>query len=491
MQKSSRKIYWNPKQIAFLQARQQYKTFLAGRAAGKSTVIAGQMYMRIRELPRGKIFLSSTTYNQILTKTLPAIEGKLNEFGLKEGKHYVVGKKPPAHFALPYQPPRKYENILSLWQGSAIEYLSLDRPDLARGGSYCAGDVDEAALVDKEHYTKVLLPSVRGFRHKFTSDLYRNVNLYTSIPWKPSGYWILDFEEKAKANPDMYAFIEASAWDNVEVLGEDYLKGLEAELPYLEYLVEVLNKRIKRAERPFYHRFNPDIHGYTVQYLYGEGDRGIITNGVADPNYNPKELLDISFDFSGWFNCASAWQGRKAGGRQYEFCLHQFFVKAEEGKIAELCDTITSHYAKHEAKLVRIWGEPRGHDPKADTTETLYSQIKRHFEAKGWRVEIRVGKIQEKQHKERNTLMNEILSEANPHLPIMRWNEITCKDYMIAMQVTKVTEDYKKDKGKERDRMFAQEHAPHFTDTGDYYISQKYGLRAKQGMRPAMSAYSR
>jgi hypothetical protein len=477
MQNSRKYIYWNPKQIAFLNAQQRFKTFLGGRGSGKSTVIAGETRLRMQEMPRAKFFLSSTTYNQILTKTLPAIEAKLMEMGFEENVHYVVGKRPLPSFALPYQPPRKYENTMSFFNGYCIEFLSLDRPDLARGGSYQGGDIDEAALVQKEHFTKVLLPSVRGFRHRFTSHRFGQVNKYTSIPWKPSGYWILEDEQKALSEPHKYLWLESTAWDNVEVLGEEFIRDLERELPYLEYLVEVMNQRIRKTDLAFYHRFDPDRHSYSVKYLYGQGERGVLTAGIRDQHYRYNELLDISFDFSGWFNCATVWQQGRIDKSAAEFCLSQFYVKEDEGRIAELVDKICAHYKGHEFRLARLWGEPRGHDKKADTRESIYDQIASRFQKNGWKTEIRVSAGQVKKHKERNYLMNSILAEDNPKMPLIRFNQETCKDAIIAMQVAEVKDDFQKNKSKEKDRAYPQEHATHFTDTIDYYFSQKHGWK--------------
>jgi hypothetical protein len=85
--------------------------------------------------------------------------------------------------------------------------------------------------------------------------------------------------------------------------------------------------------------------------------------------------------------------------------------------------------------------------------------------------------------------MNEVFAETNPLLPILRFNDENCKDAIISMQVTGVRDDYKKDKSKESDRAFPQEHAPHFTDTCDYYIMQKHGHRVgMRASRPALSA---
>ena len=478
-----RPVYWNEKQIQFFQSRQRIKIFLGGRGSGKTTCEGGAQYQLAKEMPRSKGFLSSTTYNQLLTKTLPAIEGKWQEMGFEEGVDYVVGKRPPKTFETPLQPPRKYDNIISWSNGRCLELLSMDRPDLARGGSYTDGAVDEAALVPHEHVNRVLLPSLRGFRFNFNTHLYRNFRAYTSIPWKPSGYWIFEYEDKAKAEPDKYLFLESTAWDNVDVLGREYIETLEEELPYLEFLVEVMNQRVRKVRDAFYHTFDADRHSYTVRYLYGEGERGIITNGVADPNYKPDHLLDLTFDFSGWFNCATVWQEGSMQKRKVEYCLHQFFVKEDEGKVAELIDKICTHYMAHRFKLARIWGEPRGHDRRPDSHDTIYDSISKRFIKNGWKVEVRVPAGQVKEHKVRSYFMNDLFSEDNPALPLVRFNDQTCKDVIIAMQVTGSKEDYKKDKSKERDRAFPQEHAPHFTDGADYYLMQKHGWRVSNKSR--------
>ncbi len=489
----SRNVYWNPKQLEFLRAIKPYKMFLGGRGSGKTTTEGGEQYRNMSEMPRSKGFLASSTYVQLLNSTLPAVEMKWGEMGLIEGEDYVIGIRPPKFFEKCLDEPRKYENVVSWANGRRIQLMSMDRPDLQRGGTFTDGALDEAALVSHEHVTKVLIPSIRGFVREFPTPLRGAFRAYTSIPWKPSGYWSLEYEEKALGSPELYHWQEANAYDNIDVLGQDYLVRLEAELPYLEFLVEVMNKRVRKVNDAFYHKFDPEKHCYAVRHLYDEGPRGITTTGVADPHYKHDELLDLSFDFSGYFNCATAWQGGIISDgrakRLAEYMLHQFFVKSDEGKVAELVDKICSHFTRHRFKVVRLWGEPRGHDPKADTPRTMFQQIQDRFTRHGWQVEIRVKPGQVKAHKERNYYMNELLAESNGALPTLRINEATCKDAIIAMQVTAVAHDYQKDKTKEKDRAFPQEHAPHFTDTIDYYLMQKHGHRMSiRGNRPALGA---
>jgi hypothetical protein len=482
-------LYLNPKQLQFFSANRPFKMFLGGRGAGKSTVEGIEQYQDMATMPRGLGFLAAPTYAQILNITLPSVEKKWEDLGMVEGEDYVVGKRPPAYFQKGLSEPRKYENVISWANGYRLMLLSMDRPDLNRGGSFCAGALDEAALTPYQHVARILLPSIRGFVKEFPVARRGVFRAYTSIPWKPSGYWTLDYEEKAKANPKEYHFTEATAVDNIAALGEDYIKRLERELPYLEFLVEVMNQRIRKVADAFYHKFDADRHTYTVRYLYDDSDRGVSTKGHLDPHYSADKVLDMSFDFSGYFNCCAVFQegtysegGNKA---KAEYLLHQFYVKTAQGKVGELVDAICEHYLTHKNKLVRLWGEPRGHDPKPDTPRTLFQQIQERFAKNGWRTEIRVRPGQVKSHKERCNYINDLLAESFG-LPILRINDTTAKDVIIAMQVTAVKDDGSKDKAKERDRLFPQEHAPHFTDCVDYYLTQKHMQPSR--IRTALSA---
>ena len=477
-QKSSRRkndVYLNAKQLEFLQSTAQTKVFLGGRGSGKTHEIGIEMGHRALDMAGATFFLSSTTYNQLLTKTLKSILGALKSMGFKEGIHFVVGEKPPKWFKKPYDPPGKWEYFISFYTGFCVELLSMDRPDKARGGSYQGGWIDEAALIKEEHYTRVLRYATRGLRHKFKSSHYGQIGLYTSVPWKPSGYWILGYEEKALANPKEFFFLESTAYDNVEVLGEDTLKTWERDTPYLEFQVEVMNRRVKIAQDAFYHALDTDKHTYRPKFLYGKGDRGLETKSILD--IKKDALLDVTFDFSGWFNCMAVFQESKG----IERMVRSYYVKQDQ-KVNQLIDKFCKQHADHKFKFTRVWGEPRGHD-KSPTGDDIYKQIKDRFKFNGWKCEIKAHAGRTTNHKQRHTFVNDILAEDYKHYPKLRMNEDACKDVAIAMQLTEITPDFKKDKSKEKDRNYPQEHAPHFTDAVDYYFCQKYRHLLSVGKR--------
>ena len=470
--KRNKGIYLNDKQLQFVYAEQKDRTWIGGRGTGKSYCIGASLRQKMSDLPRSKGFLSSTTYNQILTKTLPPIEEFWKSCGLKEWRsveepgHYVIGRRPPKHWITPYSIPRKYQNIISFQNGFTIELLSMDRADLARGGSFDYGEIDEALLVPQEHINKVLLPTLRGRRHKFSHWSHHQFSKYTSRPWKAEGMYLNDYEDKAKAYPKDYFYLESTAYDNIEVLGEATIKRMEQEMDYLVFQIEILNKKSGLSTHGFYPKFDDSYHTYQPTYIYGEGERGITVLGSSDRDRTSH--LDISFDFGGWFKCCTVWQ--EEGNTEY---MRDRFSKTQRGTPMDLVDDICMKYADQDNKYVRIWGEPRGHD--TGDGGTMYDKIKNRFLANGWSPKVMASAGSTDLHEVRYDFVNEVFSEDNPRYPRIRINQETCKDVIIAINNTEVTADFKKDKKNEKNRSFNQEHSTHYTDTIDYYIMQKHG----------------
>lgn len=483
MTKPKQLLYLNKKQKAFLTATQKTKVLMMGRGAGKTAVIGPDTYMSATILPRAKTFFSSTTYNQILTKTLPEVEKMWNTMGLKEYTspedpgHYIVGKRPPKHFAKPYAPPRRYANVITFFNGFSIEMLSMDRPDLSRGGSYDGGWIDEAALVSQEAFNKVLLPTVRGNINHFSSAKqqlrHQQVSLLTSVPWKAKGQWILEYEEKAREFPSDYAWIEGTAFDNIDILGEKGLRRLKLELTEMEWRIEVMNERHIKIPDGFYNSLSMDIHSYTPQYRYKDGPRGIDTTGLTK-EYSPTKPIDISFDFGGWFSCYTLWQeDSTTPGIMTERCFDLGYVKEDE-KLDTLLSRFCYKYKDHRRKEIRIYGEPRGFDRNA-TGDRIYDVVKDQLDQHGWKVKIMIKPgYQSKEHSWRHHFLNDLLAERNERMPRIRINDEECRDLLFSMQTAPITRDMKKDKSKEKQREFPQEHATHLTDTFDYYFTQKY-----------------
>jgi hypothetical protein len=104
----------------------------------------------------------------------------------------------------------------------------------------------------------------------------------------------------------------------------------------------------------------------------------------------------------------------------------------------------------------------------------------------GWGSEIAVTATVSDVHENRYEYINNILKEDDPNLPKIRINQETCKDVIISMHNAEVTLDFKKDKKNEKNRSYNQAHATHFTDTIDYYLTQKHGWKVNMYSRSIM-----
>jgi hypothetical protein len=473
-----KKVYLNSKQLEFGKSMQPFRTWIGGRGSGKSVMIGVSQRQKMGDLPRAKFFFSSSTYTQLLTKTLPPITKIWGEFGLIEhipgiqNGHYVIGKVPPRNWTSPLDKPRKYTNVITFLNGYTIELLSMDRPEIARGGSYDGGEIDEAALVKQEVLSQILQPSIRGNVNWFAHPSHQQLSLYSSMPWRASGLYLLEYEDWAKTKPELYFYLESTAWDNVKILGERSLELMKDSMLPSIYEIEIMNKRSGRSEICFYYNFNDERHVYDPKHDYEEDDLfGIKFRGYLD--VIASQMLELSFDFSGWFTGFTVWQEDMI--KQTEHMRDAFYVSQDKG-INQVVDAFCEKYRTHQYKYVRIWGEPRGHDKNA-TGFTYYEMVEQRLKHHGWAIEIAVTSAVSDTHENRYEVINQFFAEDNPILPKIRINGETCKDVIIAINNTEKTPDFKKDKKNERNRSFNQAHATHYTDTIDYYIMQKHGVK--------------
>lgn len=469
MKTSKKRVYFNQGQINFVTAPQKIKTVVAGRGWGKSTVIALILVFMLKNLPRAKGFFSSTTIEQIKNMTLPPVIAKLAEMGIVEGKHFVVGKDPWSSnsrckwFKRPISPVKKFDNVITFWNGLTVVMLSAAKPNSQRGGSYDFGIVDEAAFVKRTFWEKVLLKMVRGNLYRYESHLHHSIFLLTSQPRTADGMWVLAMEQMAAAYPDMYLFLWASARENAVVLGEEWFRVQKQTSSHLDYLIEVENIRLKKLPDGFYHRLDENRHTYKP----AKDMSGRMLDVRSD------EMLEVSFDFSGKFNCASVWQEQEF----IERCVRQFHVKGDK-KIKALVDDICTHFKTHGFKYVRLWGEPRGRDRNPIDEDDIFTIIRKRFEHHGWGAEVMVPeRVATKLHKERFSFLETIMDEEDPRLPRLRFNAEACENILISMQGTDINADYTKNKSAEKDEAFPQENAPHYSDTVDYYLYYKHAWR--------------
>jgi len=477
--KAVKEIYYNPKQIEFLNTTGKVvKVFKGGRGSGKTRIIPEDILLRASELPRARIFLASYTYDQIYDNIVPDIHDVFKEHGLIEGRDYVVDKRPPDSFIKPYKKIEKYNRSLSLFNGFSVQFVSLGRyPGLVRGRSFDGGILDEALLINEDTMSSILLPTQRGLDHWRNNPYWKMLSIYTSHPRKPESMWILQYKKLAAQLPWKYFYMEATAYDNIEVLGQDYIDDLEQTMNFVDFSIEVMNTPVRDIPSMFYYRFNVEKHTY--RYDFELDGRVKIESKVSGRDTDINAPFDVSFDFGGRYSCMSVSQTR--GNTEYfvnEFDTNNItdaekksgVVKKLPHIVADFCGYYQTHHSKH----VNIWGDRTGTHQAVVDEYTYYETIQGLLSELGWTSTMMIDSSNDGLHKSRWFLMNECFAEASDDLPRIRINANRCPNLISSLSNTRITDDFKKDKKDERNIKFNQSTAPHLSDTFDNKLFKKY-----------------
>jgi hypothetical protein len=472
---TARRVYVNEKQRQFLSARQKRRTYVGGRGSGKTSVAGHQTRMEMNYLPRAKVFLAGLTYTQLSLNTLPAMEESwkahgLTEYDPKSGLgHYVKGRRPPDNWIKPYQAPLKYENVVSFINGYTVQMISLDRPELARGGNFDGGHIDESALIKEEHVNKILRPMIRGNIYRFSHHLHQTFCDYTSVPWLPTGQWVFKTEDLAKTDPEDYFFLESTAWDNVDVLGKKYLRDLRNGMSQLEWDIEVMNKRLTKLPNSFYPAFNEEKHGVWKTYTYSYDEETGLTL-PSETDRDTKRPIEASFDFNAAFTSLIACQ---ENGNEFRVLDAMWVKQSDTSVIDALVTKFCDEYASHERKHLIIYGDRNGNNKQSNSNLTYYQQIQAKLQERGWSSDIMVQGL-DPDHRLKHLAITELMAETNPRLPVIRINRNKAKFLIISIQNSPIKPDWTKDKGSEGKKI-EQERATHLSDCFDNIVYRKYG----------------
>lgn len=59
-----------------------------------------------------------------------------------------------------------------------------------------------------------------------------------------------------------FYFVRASSLDNIDILGEDYIRQMKRDLPPITFMVSILNMKLGKVGEGFYYAFDPELHTY-------------------------------------------------------------------------------------------------------------------------------------------------------------------------------------------------------------------------------------
>lgn len=519
MESSQKRVYFNKPQRLTQLIGANTTVIVAGRRTGKTDSIAAPFVLRnMQRMPGSTGGIVVPTFKHGLTNTIPGLLAAWKRWGFIEGIHYVVGRKPPKSFRQPIIDPKDYEHVISFYNGSVAVIISQDRPGSSNSLTLSWLLVDEAKFIDYAKLKDETLPANGGIKSHFGKHSFNHsIMILSDMPQTQKGSWFLHYRDKM--DPELIKTIEATVYEiwrtkeriralnasgkpvppylkgylrrldrdlnkmrsvavyyreyssieNLQLLGENYIKQMKRDLTPLTFQTSILCQRIGIAKDGFYssmregHKYDANDNQYldTLGYDYDFST----LDARADKDVDPDAPICIGMDYNANINWIVAGQPRD---RRLNV-IKSFYVKFDR-KIPALVEDFCRYYAEHRNKTVVYYYDATalGSNYAVNDQDFHYNVVK-EFERHGWRIEsVYLGNPMH--HDEKYLLINNAFAGKQRLMPFI--NRSNNEDLILAIQSAGVSNGrngFRKDKSGEKLAESEEDLLEHRTDGTDAF----------------------
>ncbi len=536
--KTPKPLHFNVPQIKVMLAGAKKNYLIMARGTGKSSgILSPWLVEQARTMPRSQGGIIGSTFQQLLVRTLPPAIGNWERMGYHRDVHYVIGHEPSKVFKRmwnwkgPHVKPLDSKYCMYWFNGSVQVLISQDRIGSSNGLSLAYLGGDEAKLLNKERLDDEVMPTLRGDRSHFGHlPNYRGEMFLTDMPTTAKSMWILDKAEQmdieqitlilqlqlkvnlwkrdlltAKSQEEALAltvkihryerelqklrfksvyYAEASALDNIDVLGLEFIADMRKTLSKGKFDASIMNIKPTKIEGGFYGLLDSSLHGsdwFNYNYLDVFIDRPtseIPTNQdwKHDAGFDSTQPLEIAMDYGSDINCLVV--GQEIGD---EFrTLNSFYVLHPEltaAVVHKFCD----YYEGYPSRHVFYYFDHTAISGNGVTEFTYQTVVEEALRSRGWSItSIYCG--QAPSHDRKYELWGAILGEKDDRLPRFRYSKTNCQQLETSMSnagVYRGSKGFQKDKRPERDDKMGvpTEDATHLSDAIDTLVFFKYHTR--------------
>ena len=526
MEQTQKPVYFNKPQRLTQLIGANTTVIVAGRRTGKTDSIAAPFVLRnMQRMPGSTGGIVVPTFKHGLTNTLPGLLAAWKRWGYLNGLHYVVGRKPPKSFARPIIEPNDYEHVISFYNGSCAVIISQDRPGSSNSLTLSWLLVDEAKFIDYQKLKDETLPANGGIKSHFGKhSCNHSIMILSDMPQTQKGSWFLHYRDKMDADlirtiegtvyeiwrvkerirslraagqpvPDYLQghlrrldtslnkmrsvavyYREYSSIENLQLLGENYIKQMKRDLTPLTFQTSILCQRIGIAKDGFYssmregHKY--DASNFTQldelfrsSLVTSNGEVCANLDATCDADVDPDQPLCIGMDYNANINWIVAGQPRD---RRLNV-VKSFYVKFER-KIPALIDDFCAYYRNHRNKTVIYYYDATALNSNYAVNEQdvrwwVIHELERH----GWTVEaVYLGNPM--RHDEKYLLINQAFAGRQRLMPF--FNRTNNEDLILAVQsagVSRGRNGFRKDKAGEKLAETEEDLLEHRTDGTDAF----------------------
>lgn len=525
----SKEVYFNKPQRLTQLIGANISVIVAGRRTGKTDSIAAPFVLRnMQRMPGSTGGIVVPTFKHGLTNTLPGLLAAWKRWGYIRGIHYVIGRKPPKTFAKPIIEPAEYEHVITFYNGSCAVIISQDRPGSSNSLTLSWLLVDEAKFIDYNKLKDETLPANGGIKSYFGKhSCNHSIMILSDMPQTQKGSWFLHYKDKM--DTEVIAAIEGLVYDiwrlkeriksfkesgevipkqllytlkhkdrqlnqlrsiatyykeyssieNLQLLGENYIRQMKRDLTPLTFQTSILCQRIGIAKDGFYssmregHKYDASNMEYldnVAQSFYDNDDSHISAieaqmDSRADKDTDPNAPICIGMDYNANINWIVAGQ---PSGRRLNV-IKSFYVKFER-KLPALIEEFCSYYTFHKNKTVIFYYDTTALGSNYAVNEQDFRWVIIHeFERRGWEViDVYLGNPM--RHDEKYLLINQGFAGKQRLMPF--FNRQNNDDLILAVQAAGVTRGrngFRKDKGGEKLAESEEDLLEHRTDGTDAF----------------------
>ena len=483
MEQPKKEIYFNKPQRLTQLISAKTTVIVAGRRTGKTDSIAAPFVLRNMQRMVGSTGgIVVPTFKHGLTNTIPGLLAAWHRWGFVRDVHYVVGKRPPKSFGKPIIEPADYTHVITFYNGSVAVIISQDRPGSSNSLTLSWLLIDEAKFINYDKLKEETLPANGGIKSFFGNRSYNHsMMILSDMPQTSKGSWFLHYKDKM--DPELITTIEGTVYkiwqtkqhvrelkakgkpipsylrnriryldrdlnkmrsvavyykeyssiENLQLLGENYIKQMKRDLTPLTFQTSILCQRIGIAKDGFYssmrerHKYDASDFKYLDTLEWQENFNAGALDSRADADVDPLEPICIGMDYNANINWLVAGQPRD--GKL--FVLKSFYVKYER-KLPELVDDFCSYYAHHMKKEVVFYYDSTALGSNyAVNEQDFHWVIKDCLERHGWFVnDVYLGHPMK--HAEKYLLINQ--GFAGKQLLTPMFNRQNNDDLILAIQ---------------------------------------------------------
>lgn len=487
---------------------------ICSRRWGKSYLIALAIQRNVLEMPKSTGVFLASSFRQAHSRTLPSALMVLDQLGWKRDIHYVIGHRPDKKlgFDNPYFMPNDLKDVVWFANGTIMVIVSQEVTMSSNSLTVNWLVADEAKGLSYKKMNDELFPAMGGNSFHF-NDVVKYPHLWgkdftTDMPVTKDGLWLVKRYEKFK-DPELYKLIvrlvlrrmtlasqiqntytsaeilrldreiallrnrclyyqERPIFDNIDVVGADYIKRQERDLTPAVFNTEILTKRLTETEGKFYVSYDPEVHTYTATDNSKLNDyRKQEYDCLLDTDLDRHKPIAIAFDYNAQINWLVAGQINGTILRT----LKSFYTKYDR-RLREVIQDFCRYYAAHVNKTVIAYCDStaksvnyveKGHDAIWTMTD--------EFEKLGWTVVLKyMGNPM--RHQDKHLVINNAFQGQESLYPM--FNKDNNVDLLQAIPLTAFkfgTKGLQKDKSEEKElensETLPYEHRTDGTDAWD------------------------